>query len=342
MSTAAVLRGLLALAATLALTPFVIRLLRGRVVDVPNHRSLHAWPTPRGGGIAPALGCLAAAASWQGQRGGFFVAALVTAGLLGVLGLVDDLKGLAAFVRLPAQMLVAAIAAIWLTQRMTGSDAWHALFGFGVVLWIVAYVNGFNFMDGINGISSAQTMVSGTAWLILGAWKDVPLLALLGAVAFGAGGGFLPFNFPKARVFLGDVGSYFLGAWLAVTAVIGLRARLHPEAVLAPLALYSADTASTIIRRAIRHERIWEPHRDHVYQRLCTSGWTHVRTVGYVTLVMAVVSALGLVAEVSLSPGRAVVDVAGFMILGAYLASPKIFSPDRLRTPSRVPGAEHG
>ena len=121
-----------------------------------------------------------------------------------------------------------------------------------VVVFIVGYVNAFNFMDGINGISAAQTIVAGVFWWALGSGEQLDGLSTGSAIVVGATLAFVPFNFPKARVFLGDVGSYFLGAWLAVLAVMALRADVTPEAVLAPLGIYLADTGATIARRVRR------------------------------------------------------------------------------------------
>src|SRR2546428_12499807 len=83
---------------------------------------------------------------------------------------------------------------------------------------------------------------------------------------------FLPFNFPRARMFLGDVGSYFFGAWLAVLAVVGLRQGLTIEAAFAPLAVYVADTGSTLARRLPRHQARYRPHRDHTHHAPTARG----------------------------------------------------------------------
>ena len=116
-----------------------------------------------------------------------------------------------------------------------GSVVWQGAVVAGTVLWLVAYTNGFNFMDGIDGISVAQATVAGIVWYVLGRSEHVSSLAVGGAIVAGAVIGFAPFNLLRARMFLGDVGSYFLGAWLAALAVLGLRAGIAPEAVLAPL-----------------------------------------------------------------------------------------------------------
>jgi UDP-N-acetylmuramyl pentapeptide phosphotransferase/UDP-N-acetylglucosamine-1-phosphate transferase len=203
---------------------------------------------------------------------------------------------------------------------------WQVVFGAGVLVWIVAYVNAFNFMDGINGLSAAEGALAGAAWCFLGLWQDVPALVAAGAILAGASLGFAPFNFPNARVFSGDSGSYFVGAWMAVTVVIGLRAGLAPEALLFPLAISLADTSTTIARRLRRGERWYEAHRQHAYQRLCACGWSHARTTAAVSGFVALVTALGFVAESGPEPARVLADALAVALVGAYSAAPRVVS----------------
>src|SRR5690606_15026464 len=107
-------------------------------------------------------------------------------------------------------VVVAAVGAFPLVDGLQPGAAGVALAGAAAV-WIVAYVNAFNFMDGINGISVAQAAVAGTAWALVGWWQDLPLVTAAGSIVAAAAVAFAPFNFPRARVFLGDAGSYFLG-----------------------------------------------------------------------------------------------------------------------------------
>ncbi len=306
--------------------PLILALLRRmQVLDEPTERSSHDRPTPRGGGMAPALGALTAVLAITTFDGPSRTGLLVAAVAFGLLGLVEDLRGVAPLTRLATQLVLAGISLVWLLDGLAGPTAWKLLFGAGCLVWIVAYVNAFNFMDGINGISAAQTLVAGIVWLLIGRTQDVPTLAAGGMVIAAAGLAFVPFNFPKAHVFLGDVGSYFIGAWLAVLVIVGLRAGLPPEAVLAPVALYLADTAVTIVRRARDAETWYLPHRSHAYQRLTQLGWSHTRTTGLVAVAMATCSALGAVALLDSMAARLVADVALAGVLIAYLASPALF-----------------
>jgi UDP-N-acetylmuramyl pentapeptide phosphotransferase/UDP-N-acetylglucosamine-1-phosphate transferase len=210
----------------------------------------------------------------------------------------------------------------WLLHHLHGSTAWQTVFLAGVLIWLVAYVNAFNFMDGVNGISAAQAAVAGLAWMMIGLSQHVSSLAAAGAIAAGSAIGFVPFNFPRARVFLGDVGSYLLGGWIAATVVIGLRAGLPPEAVIAPLGLYLADTANTVVRRVRRGEAWWEPHREHAYQRLVQQGRSHTTVTAAAGSVMALTSLLGMVSLSAPPMLRALADLDIAAVLVAYLASP--------------------
>ena len=125
-----------------------------------------------------------------------------------------------------------------------------------LAVWVIGFVNAFNFMDGVNGISAAHAVLGGAAYACLGAWRhDAFLVAVGAAVAVGALA-FLPWNAVRARVFLGDVGSYGLGPALAVLAACAVIGGIPVEAVAGPVALYLADTAWTLQRR-IRSGESW-------------------------------------------------------------------------------------
>ena len=314
---------LVALAVTAAACPLLVGALRRlQVVDRPNGRSSHDTPTPRGGGLAVAAGALVGLAlvdplslQWRG-------ALLLAAVGFGVLGLVEDLRGVPALRRLGLQLLVAAALLPVLLDGLRGPVAWRLVFGAGVLLWLVSYVNAFNFMDGINGVSAAQAAVAGVAWWAVGRAAEVPVLAAGGLIVAGAAAGFAPFNFPRAQIFLGDVGSYLLGAWLAVLVVIGLRGGLPLEAAVAPVLLYLADTGSTIVRRVRGREAWYEPHRHHAYQRLVIAGWSHTRTTLFVAGLVAACSLLGA-ASLADSPAlRAAADVGLVAVVAFYLSAP--------------------
>jgi UDP-N-acetylmuramyl pentapeptide phosphotransferase/UDP-N-acetylglucosamine-1-phosphate transferase len=313
----------IAAALVLAFAP-VLRgfLARARVVDVPNDRSSHVEETIRGGGVAVGLGCaLAGALSTQivsSPRMGL----LLVAGGMGLVGLVDDIRPSPPVPRLIAQAVIAAASSVWLCKSLHGSALWQGLLWVGACAWIITYVNAFNFMDGINGISVAQATVAGLVWFGVGEARHVPAFSAAGIIVAAAAAAFAPFNLRRSHMFLGDVGSYFLGAWLAAAAVIGVRAHIPPEAVLAPLALYCADTLTTLFGRLRRGEPLMEAHREHAYQRLVQAGWSHNQASLAVGLVIALCGGFGTMSLTASAPWRVIGDGLVVLVVVSYLANP--------------------
>lgn len=253
------------------------------MLDSPNHRSLHEIPVVRGGGIGVAIGVLVAELwATTAGRSQLWVIAL-GAVVLGAVGLADDLRqGTPPVVRLGLQVIVGVIVATLLIGSSNHATLW--IIG-GVLLggaWVVGFVNCFNFMDGVNGISGVSSIVTGCVFLVLGALHHLDLLTIGGSALICGDAGFLPWNFPKAKIFLGDVGSYFIGATIAGFGIYAATRGVPPIQVLAPSMLYLTDVAFTLVVRYRRHERLTEAHRDHVFQRLVASGWTHVQVVAVV------------------------------------------------------------
>jgi UDP-N-acetylmuramyl pentapeptide phosphotransferase/UDP-N-acetylglucosamine-1-phosphate transferase len=129
-------------------------------------------------------------------------------------------------------------------------------------------VNAVNFMDGINGITSLTMVVWGVTALAVGYADNSAALVALGGATAGAAIGFLPYNAPSARMFLGDVGSYLFGGLVGCGIQLGWADGASVAVLAAPLSLYAADTGSALLRRAMRGERLTDAHREHVYQRL--------------------------------------------------------------------------
>jgi UDP-GlcNAc:undecaprenyl-phosphate GlcNAc-1-phosphate transferase len=301
-------------------TALAVHLLTGlSVLDLPNERSLHSSPVPRGGGIGPATAGLAAAAM-SPAIGALRPGLLVASAGFALLGMAEDLKGIPVLARLALQGVVGAVALILLLDGSLGFR-WQLLLG---VTWVVAFVNAFNFMDGINGISALQAIVAGLTWAWVGWISGEAPVTAAGMILVAVALGFLPFNFPRARVFLGDVGSYFFGGWIAAVAVWGALRGIPPEALVAPLALYLVDTGTTLAGRIRRGEPWLRPHRGHVYQRLVALGASHARVDLLVLLVMAGCSALGLVSITGSLPARLAADALAVLLLLWYLATPRL------------------
>ena len=256
----------------LVLTGIAVPVLRSlQSMDIPNNRSSHTVPVPRGGGVAvvPTI-CVVALAVTQGP--GELWALLGAALGLATVGLVDDLRQLSSLLRLLIQVFAGLILVVVLL--LLGVSSWWSMPV--LVVAVVGYVNAFNFMDGINGISALSAAVVGVWWAWVGFSQNHELLHVLGLVLAGAALGFLPWNSPKSKVFLGDVGSYGIGMFIVGLSVLAFTAGLPWHWSVAPLAVYGADTGWVLVKRFFTGESLGEAHRGHVYQRLVDGGWSHL------------------------------------------------------------------
>jgi UDP-N-acetylmuramyl pentapeptide phosphotransferase/UDP-N-acetylglucosamine-1-phosphate transferase len=211
---------------------------------------------------------------------------------------------------------------------------WTWLFAVGVVVWSAAYVNAFNFMDGINGIAVAQTVVGGAALAVMGMrWSNVTV-SILGIAIAGAGIGFAPYNVGMARIFLGDVGSYFIGGWLAATTVVAMRAGIPPEVVVAPFLVYLIDTGSTLWRRWRRGESVLTAHREHSYQLLTQHGWSHSAVSLTAATSMALCALIAVTIAKSPPGARAVATALSVGIAAGFALLPMVVHGSRERVPA--------
>jgi len=239
--------------------------LRSRLLDPPGERRSHTVPTPRGGGIAIALAFLVAMVAMAARRPDEIVLlACAAIGLVLVAGIgwIDDHRPLSPWSRLAVHALAAGwlMAGVYLSGR--GGAAAMAAFGAALVL-----VNVWNFMDGIDGLAATQAALVAAGLSFLAGTDAVLVhlaLALMASIF-----GFLPFNFPRARIFLGDVGSGALGYALAMLLAMALHrlpAAAWPLVLLLPSA-FLLDAGLTLSARIIGGEKWWTPHVQHVYQR---------------------------------------------------------------------------
>jgi len=257
-------------------------LVRWCVYDTPNARSSHTAPVPRGGGLAlvpMVLAAWIAHAAWTGAAPPGLGMAVAGATVLAAVSWIDDLRGLPAGARLAVQAGAVGLGMVGLTGEGSVFQGWlppglDAVAAGLVWLW---FVNLFNFMDGIDGISGVEAGSIGVGLVLVGALAGWPWDALAPpALLTGAVLGFLAWNWAPARIFLGDVGSVPLGfllGWLLLRAAI---AGEWVVALILPL-YYLADATITLARRAARGERIWRAHRKHFYQRAALGGAGHAR-----------------------------------------------------------------
>lgn len=259
------------------------------LLDRPNERSSHVRPTPRGGGIGiVAVGGLAVLVLWLVGIGGppgkawLFGAAL---GIAAVSGL-DDVTTVSHHLRLAVHVAAAAVAAIAMGPFRTVDLGDFGMVNLGLaawplsIVWIVGMTNAFNFMDGIDGIAGLTAVVAMGVVACGFALAGEPYAAALAASLSAAACGFLVWNWHPARIFMGDVGSAFLGFLIAALPLLGsgpTRAWLLPAVVLV-MWPFLFDTLFTLLRRLGKGENVFEAHRSHLYQRLVIAGWSH-RTV---------------------------------------------------------------
>jgi UDP-N-acetylmuramyl pentapeptide phosphotransferase/UDP-N-acetylglucosamine-1-phosphate transferase len=301
MTVNLILHGVGLLLATLAswlVVGLLIRLApRIGLVDRPNERSLHTRVTPRGGGIGFVVTLAAAAAWWliadvnatrlQTEVAVFLGAALFIA----AVSLRDDFVSLGAGVRFLCHIGAAGAAVGWIGTPAeialpligTWTPGWLGPVLF--IVWIVGLTNVYNFMDGIDGIAGAQGLVAGLAWTLAGIAWGLPAVTLLGSVLAGGCAGFLIHNWSPAKIFMGDVGSAFLGYCFGVLPLIAIRelnvagetavAAAIPILALLAVGPFVGDGFLTFLRRARRFEPVWKAHRSHLYQRLVRTGWSH-------------------------------------------------------------------
>jgi Fuc2NAc and GlcNAc transferase len=301
MPSLALLLAISALAASALLTGLVRRLVAGSgVLDLPNPRSSHDVPKPRGGGLAIVLVTTAGllVLALRGTVNRDLACALVGGGVaVALVGLADDRRSLSAATRLTVHFAAALWALAWLgglppvrvgTQLLSFGWAGYVLGAFGIV-WAL---NLFNFMDGIDGIAASEAIFVALAGALLTVSLTDGAGVGFAAVMFAAAcAGFLLWNWPPASIFLGDVGSGYLGYVIVVLAVAATRH--NPVALWIWLTLGGAffvDATVTLLRRLLRRERVYQAHRSHAYQWLARRWGSH----GKVTLAVAAMNLLWL------------------------------------------------
>lgn len=277
MNTAAILVAVLI--ASVAGTGLVLSYLkRNAIFDRPNERSSHTGLVPRGGGLAVVAVIAVAWAILAGLQDWIATATvLAAAALLAGVSWVDDLRSLPPSIRLLAQvaavlpplLLMGAKAPIFQGLLPGGLDL-----ALGGLLWIW-FINLFNFMDGIDGITGVETACVGAGIALIAGHAPQPGLdPMLAATAATAAIGFLWWNWHPAKVFLGDVGSVPLGFLLGWLLLNLASDGYWAAALILPL-YYLADATITLGRRAARGEAVWEAHREHFYQRAVQAGRNH-------------------------------------------------------------------
>lgn len=295
--------------------------LATQMMDIPNARSSHSVPTPRGGGVAIVVSfllCLPLCAA-LGLLDRDTAIALTGSGIgVAILGFLDDRQHIPARWRLLGHFSAAIWILFWIgglqTVRLFGVELQLGWVGLVLTaLYLVWMLNLYNFMDGIDGIASVQaitTCIGGALLLVIAGHAQTALIPLLlgGAVA-----GFLYWNFPPARIFMGDAGSGFLGLMLGALSLVS--GSIDPElfwAWLILLGVFVVDATFTLLRRLLRGDRVYEAHRSHAYQYASRHFGRHLP----VTLAVGTINLLWLL-PLALLAGQGWADGA-FVTLIAY------------------------
>jgi UDP-N-acetylmuramyl pentapeptide phosphotransferase/UDP-N-acetylglucosamine-1-phosphate transferase len=290
------------------------------LLDHPNHRSLHQQAIPRSGGVAILLAIvlsLAVADITQVlSMEGLLLWLLAGVLMLSVVGLVDDYGHVSPLIRFATHFLAAGllllagldIAVLRLPGCSLPLPYWVALIlETGFIVWMI---NLYNFMDGMDGFAGGMSVIGFGSLSLIGLSGGQTDFALVAGVIAAAAGGFLLWNFPPAKIFMGDAGAPVLGYLAAALSLWGMKLALFPLWIAVLLfSPFIVDASYTLLLRMLRGEKVWQAHREHIYQQLVQLGWGHKRTVllayglmlgcavsaGYLLQASATVQWLGLV-----------------------------------------------
>jgi Fuc2NAc and GlcNAc transferase len=275
------------------------------LLDIPNERSSHRTPTPRGGGLAIAvttLGGILLAAMWQWISWDLAIALFGGGFMIALVGWIDDHRDLPALTRFAVQFFSAGWAMFWLggLRSLTiGSTELH-LGIFGTLLSVVGIVwaiNLYNFVDGIDGLAAGEAISTGVIGGILLLKTGNNGLAMVAFLIAAANAGFLPLNWAPAKLFMGDVGSGMLGYLFAVVAVASENAGSVPLLLwVLLLGAFVFDATVTLCRRIAHGERWYHAHHSHAYQRMVQAGRSHATVSSMILAINVVLAGLAIIA----------------------------------------------
>lgn len=274
------------------------------LLDQPNERSLHSRPTPRTGGVAILVGFVAATPFWlfsiTPAPAGPVPWLVLAAVLIAALSFMDDQGGLPVGIRLIGHLFAATLTVIGadllllsLFPGFSVQPGWVSLCL--ATFFLVWMVNLYNFMDGMDGFAGGMAVIGLTTFAILGWFAGNLSFVAFSITLSAAVAGFLVFNFPPARIFMGDTGSATLGLLIGGLGLWGARDGIFPFWVaILVFSPFIVDATVTLVRRLLQGKRVWQAHRTHYYQRLVQSGWGHRKTVlfGYGLMLACGLSAL--------------------------------------------------
>jgi UDP-N-acetylmuramyl pentapeptide phosphotransferase/UDP-N-acetylglucosamine-1-phosphate transferase len=278
-----------------------------RITDVPTERSSHTTPTPRGGGVGLVIFTLFGLVLYAGWRGWLLepetLALIGSSAMMGLLGWSDDKQDLSSTARLSVHVIASVIVIVLIGQLSVFYIPWLIESPVGItgmfltLLWLTGVTNIYNFMDGVDGIASVQALSASAGWMVLAYFWQEPLLLVINMILFATVSAFLLHNWSPAKIFMGDVGSVFLGFFYGVmpflASNISIQLSVGEGIWVAAIFLWPFlfDGAFTLIRRFFRGENVFEAHKSHLYQRLNVNGWKH-NSISILYLTFSVISAI--------------------------------------------------
>ena len=304
------------------------------VMDVPNQRSSHSRPVPKGGGVAIVATFIAglvtiyfvAEIARIGDR--YFWGFLACVFLLATASFVDDVNQRSHIAKLVTQILCAiavvlaglTIENLWIPMLGQVALGWFAYLV--TFLWVVGLTNAYNFMDGLDGLAGGVAVIAGCFLCVIAFSQQSFFVYAVSYALVASALGFLVFNFPPARIFMGDAGSTFFGFTFAALAVIGASLdKGHLSFYVVPMLLFQFvfDTFFTFLRRLVAGEKVYLPHRTHLYQLLNRLGYSH-RAISLFHYAVAFAQGIGAYIVVAVSPEQRALVFLPFLGLNAAYA----------------------
>lgn len=323
--TAAAIAGAAGLFVFLSLKPLISWLHRRAIMDIPNDRSSHIEVTPRGGGIATTAGILlGVAASIVIDPDATMPLILLGMATLAIVSWLDDRTGgLPVGIRLGAQAASVGLVLAMLPMDVTVTHGLVPVLLERLILFLawMWFTNLFNFMDGINGITGVEMASIGIGLTLLSALDGG--VAPAGLILAAAAVGFLPWNWGRAKVFLGDVGSVPAG-YLIGGLLLALATTSHWTAVLILPMYYWVDATYTLLRRLLRGEKVWQAHRSHFYQQGARKLGSHAAVAGRIAILNLLLIGLALASTYSWQAaiGSVLLALAATVTLCRHFAEP--------------------
>jgi UDP-N-acetylmuramyl pentapeptide phosphotransferase/UDP-N-acetylglucosamine-1-phosphate transferase len=323
---------------------FVVRrwAVQSGVVDIPNERSSHDRPTPRGGGMAIVASFFAAmllASFFYTLDSRTYWGLFLSAAAIAVLGFIDDLHSLSKRRRFVVWIVIAGVSMVFgirlraIALPVVGVIPLGILSPLVTFVWLIGVANLYNFMDGIDGLAGGEAVSVAGFLVVISLLYGNTFIFIASLILLGSALGFLLHNLPPARIFMGDGGSNFLGFVFAALAIIGSQSGAASVPFVIPIILLGTflfDATITLLKRIPRGRKWLEPHRDHYYQRLVILGYSHKRVTSLYCLLSILLGFIALLySRMDGLPALILLVLALLLLLALAVVVNKLESVDR-------------